>query len=484
MYKEYMSKRFFIPALLGMALIGNQAAPGEESGFVSEPKMASGFTVLDAADANSAFGELVRLIRAGVEEDVILAYIDQSLRLFQLDADGIIYLTDLGAPADVIKAVMEHDERLIDQGISPDPVATETGPDQEMTEVIEEEPEAVTKEYFYERLAPYGVWVHIEGYGRCWRPTVAVYHSGWQPYCDNGRWVHTVQGWYWFSGYSWGSAAFHYGRWFRHSHYGWCWWPDTVWAPSWVCWRYDRSFCGWAPLPPYTVCRSGIGIMYRERRVTAGFDFGLSVDAYTFVATGNFYDPKPSHHRVDRGEAERIYRRTTVFHNIDFDSRQRKVRNTGIPSRDISAAVGKEIRPVSIRHAQGGTAGARKRNVPAAQRPGQVTSQQHQPPTNRRSVEHPNRATQKSTGQGVSRKSAETNGSDHYTHPSSTPKPNRAGTVTPPKKESHPGNRNQGHSARPQPAPEVKPPKKQQTQRPHAPQPKNKGKPAAGEKGN
>ena len=111
--------------------------------------------------------------------------------------------------------------------------------------------------YFYDTLAPYGTWVQVDGYGRCWQPLVVVSEPGWQPYCDRGHWVYTDAGWYWMSDYSWGWAPFHYGRWFHHERFGWVWTPDTVWGPSWVTWRYSDDYCGWAPLPPFTA--------YRER---------------------------------------------------------------------------------------------------------------------------------------------------------------------------------------------------------------------------
>ena len=41
-----------------------------------------------------------------------------------------------------------------------------------------EQPAAVTVNYFYDTLAPYGTWVEVEGYGRCWRPTVVVSEAG------------------------------------------------------------------------------------------------------------------------------------------------------------------------------------------------------------------------------------------------------------------------------------------------------------------
>ena len=84
-------------------------------------------------------------------------------------------------------------------------------------------PTAVTTTYFYDTLSPYGSWIYVNGYGRCWRPSVCVYNPAWQPYCDHGHWVYTNCGWYWYSDYSWGWAPFHYGRWFQHPGMGWCW---------------------------------------------------------------------------------------------------------------------------------------------------------------------------------------------------------------------------------------------------------------------
>lgn len=404
MKKTSLFGLFCVAVILGLGLTGGQLASSEE------PPAQAADTVINAdpgnalrtgMDPKSALAELVRLIQAGVEEDVILAYIDNSLRLFSLDADDIIYLTDLGAPSDVIKAAMAHDERLIQKGLSGG-----AAPVAEAVAEVETQSTEVTRDDFNDTLSPYGAWVHIEGYGRCWRPTVAIYNTGWQPYCDNGRWIYTDHGWYWKSGYSWGSTAFHYGRWFRHSRYGWCWWPDTVWAPSWVCWRYDRSYCGWAPLPPHTVYRSGIGCVYRDSRVVVGFDFGLDVGCFTFVAMQHFYDPKPWLHCVDAGEAARIYSRTTVFQQINYDQRNRRLTNSGIPPRNITAVTRREIRPVPIEHPKGGVAQGRphERIDPngralAVNRPRPVSPQKPaSSSTPHRTTQQPNR----SEGHGVS----------------------------------------------------------------------------------
>ncbi len=335
------------PAILAIVLLlGSTAAQGEETNV---PSVAAGANLPPVAPTNGntniAFDELVRLVQAGVEQGVILGYIENSLRFFNLDADRIIYLTDLGAPSEIIEAAMAHDSRLLQKGIS-----TETEKLPEVAEPSTNQPPEVTVEDFYDTLSPYGSWIYVEGYGRCWQPTVVVYNTGWRPYCDNGRWVYTDCGWYWMSDYSWGWAAFHYGRWFRHARYGWCWWPDTVWSPSWVCWRYDRDYCGWAPLPPHTSYRYGAGIVYRGSRVSVGFNFGLDADCYTFVATRNFCDPKPVLHRVDRQDAQRIYDRTKVFNRMDYDARRQRMVNEGISPTIISTLSSQAVEPVSVRY--------------------------------------------------------------------------------------------------------------------------------------
>src|ERR1043165_7220059 len=99
---------------------------------------------------------------------------------------------------------------------------------------------------FYNELRPYGQWVDDPEYGYVWIPDVG---PGYRPYYTRGHWVMTDYGAMWVSGYSWGWAPFHYGRWVYSSYYGdWVWIPDTEWGPAWVSWRWGGVYCGWAPL--------------------------------------------------------------------------------------------------------------------------------------------------------------------------------------------------------------------------------------------
>jgi hypothetical protein len=299
----------------------------------------------------SPLAQAIRLVQAGVDPDVILAYVTNSISTFNLDSDKIIYLSNLGVPNEITTAMMQRDQVLQQQmaaaantapppAPAPETVATDT-----TDETPPPEPAVVTVDYFQTTLAPYGSWVDIDGYGRCWRPTAVAYSPNWQPYCDRGHWVYSDAGWYWASDYAWG-ATFHYGRWFRDPRFGWCWWPDTTWAPSWVTWRYTDDYCGWAPLPPFAIYRPGVGFVYRGNGVSVGFDFGLSAQFFTFVPTRNFCDPHPRRFRAAPSQVAGIYGRTTVINNINFNNH--RVINNGITVQRIADATRTQIRAVPV----------------------------------------------------------------------------------------------------------------------------------------
>jgi hypothetical protein len=294
--------------------------------------------------------EVIRLAQSGVDEGVILTYITNSAAMFTLGAEEIVYLNDLGVNSIIITALMQRDQGLKKAAAAAPPIAvapTYVNPPQPVV-VQESQPTYVTENYFHDSLSPYGTWIEVEGYGRCWRPTVAITGPMWRPYVDRGHWVHTDAGWYWMSDYSWGSVAFHYGRWFSHPRMGWCWWPDNVWAPSWVSWRYDNDHCGWAPLPPLSYYRAGSGFYYRDRNVGFSFDFGIGVDAFTFVQWGRFCDPRPYQYCLPRNRVNTVYNQTTIINNYG-DGNNNTVINRGISTDRVREHSRGEIRTVSIR---------------------------------------------------------------------------------------------------------------------------------------
>ena len=303
--------------------------------------------------------EVIKLAQSGVDETVILAYVTNSPAVFTLGAEEIVYLNDLGVANSVTTAMIQHDQALksawanaapavapvIEQPVAAAP--TYVNPPTPAP-AVESQPVYVSDNYFSDTLSPYGTWVEVDGYGRCWRPTVAISSSDWQPYRDRGRWVHTDAGWYWMSDYSWGSVAFHYGRWFSHPRWGWCWWPDTVWAPSWVTWRYDNDNCGWAPLPPRSYFRPGTGFYFGDRAVGLSFDFGLNVGLFTFVPWGRFCDPYPYRYCLSRPRSVAIYNQTTVINNLAVGNNNRII-NRGIALDRVREHTHTEIRTVSLR---------------------------------------------------------------------------------------------------------------------------------------
>ena len=302
----------------------------------------------------SPLADVVKMLQAGVDINTIKSYVLNCQTAFNLDADKILFLKDEGAPSDLINAMLDRDKALYAATFIPAPVPT-TAPETTVTTTdttIPQDttppptPPEVTPADFNQSLTPYGTWVDIDGYGRCWRPTVAIYDSGWSPYCDRGHWVYTDFGWYWDSDYAWG-VAFHYGRWFHHPHSGWCWYPDTVWAPSWVTWRSDAQNCGWAPLPPFAVFRPGTGFFYRGVRVGADFDFGLGADSFVFVGADHFFERHPRSFRAGPEQASEVFRHTAVVNN--FDARNRFLANRGMVVERLAGVTHHPIATVPIR---------------------------------------------------------------------------------------------------------------------------------------
>ena len=285
--------------------------------------------------------DLIKLARSGVSESLMLKFIQNTPGAFGLGAAEIIYLNDLGVSETIINAMMERD-----RAYATAPQAAPTAPAPAPAPVVVVEPAPVTVNYFNETLSPYGTWVEVDGYGRCWQPTVIAYQTDWQPYRDRGRWIYSDCGWYWASDYSWGNIAFHYGRWFRDSHRGWCWSPDTIWAPAWVSWRNNNDYCGWAPLPPAAHYRPGIGFTYYDRNVGFSFDFGLRSDCYTFVSRNRFTDSHLRSHTRPHHEVTQIFNNTTVNNHYSDGGRSGRVFNHGIAPAVITAGTANQIRPV------------------------------------------------------------------------------------------------------------------------------------------
>jgi hypothetical protein len=339
----FCSKTIIIFLAVAMAAAAGTISPAQDQPM---PPLAGDSALPASIVPGSPLAQVVKMLQAGVDAGTIKSYILNSQSAFNLDADQILFLKDEGAPSDLINAMLERDKALYAATIVPAPapapatVSTDTAaPD------TAPPPTEVTDNYFDDTLAPYGSWVDVEGYGRCWRPTAVIYDSAWRPYGDRGHWVYTDYGWYWDSDYSWG-LTFHYGRWFHHARFGWCWYPDTQWAPSWVTWRSGGDYCGWAPLPPLAEFRPGIGFFYRGARVAMDFDFGLGADSFMFVSPEHFCDRRPRNFFIEPQHAALIYRQTKVINNFSVNSRT--IENRGIAVEHITSATHRTIAPVHV----------------------------------------------------------------------------------------------------------------------------------------
>jgi hypothetical protein len=187
-------------------------------------------------------------------------------------------------------------------------------------------------EVFDDRLEPYGDWVIIEGYGRVWRPRVAVTVAGWSPYVY-GHWVFTDYGWMWVTDHDWGSDPYRYGRWTVVAGTGWVWCPDTVWGPAWVEWRWCDGYVGWAPLP--------YGFRWGVRAEPA-----VVVSAFVFVPTPHFLDARVSLSLVEPAARVAIFERSRPI--LETRSQGGFVFGVGPEPRAISAATGVEVRAAVV----------------------------------------------------------------------------------------------------------------------------------------
>jgi hypothetical protein len=319
--------------------------------------------------------EIVQLAQSGVGDDVLLAFVENSPTRYKLELEEILYLHDLGISSEVIAGLVRHGQSSPEVApplaatapepstpaenvnTNPPPPTAEAAPTDANAYAVTPPVEQVNNNYFYQSLAPYGSWIDVPAYGWCWQPTVAVADGSWRPYCHRGRWLWSDCGWYWQSDYAWGWAPFHYGRWHCSPAYGWVWYPDTVWAPAWVTWRYSNSYCGWAPLPPGSHFDVGIGFRFNGGHVGVGFGFGLASDCYTFVPTARFCDRTPWYHRLPPNQVVSIYNRTTTINNYTGGPNNGTVVNLGPGENAIAAVSRSEIRKVTLRdmNPRGGT---------------------------------------------------------------------------------------------------------------------------------
>lgn len=370
--------------------------------------------------------DVLRLSQTAVGEAVVLAYIEGLKEPFTLNADQVIYLSDLGLTSPVISALVKKagstgndiatatpvPESLpapapanvstnapagaappapgslpVPGAPQPAPAAPVYGPAQAAPApaappapagtapvVVAAPPQAVSYTTFHDSLAPYGTWVLVEPYGWCWQPAVVAVTPTWQPYCDGGQWLWTDYGWYWQSTYSWGWAPFHYGRWHRSARMGWVWAPGCDWGPAWVSWRYSDAFCGWAPLPPECRWSAGIGFSWVSGGVAVSVGFGLFNDCWYACSWNRFRDPGLHRWALDRPRLNQFVNNSRVAvggdNSVNISGNNNTVIiNNGLPVDQVRRHSRDEVRKVAVSDAASPKAAQRAMRGAATARP-------------------------------------------------------------------------------------------------------------------
>ena len=351
-------------------------------------------TADDAADAANdlplppnfpaSLAQVVKLTRAGLGGEVVLAYVQNSALHYAPTADEMIYLHRVGVAEDVLAALIKHRVtpgtpppgaagsnlagasttpateasdnasppvlRDASSGPRADEVALPTSPASSPAAYHAESPSASATAappthppadsdagFFFEDLAPYGDWLQTPDGEWVWQPTVQQAVPDWAPYRDNGQWLFTDAGWAWQSTYPWGWAPFHYGRWFNAPVGGWTWQPGHTWSPAWVSWRKSNSYFGWAPLPP------GVGLNVEYALMNPGhLDYDLTAGSYTFVPASKFLSRNLSRHTVSASKTASLLAASVAI---------APSRRLGIPPEEVAAAVHLPITPLPLRDA-------------------------------------------------------------------------------------------------------------------------------------
>lgn len=336
--------------------------------------------------AGEGIDDVMKLAKAGLSQDVLMAFVDACTAPLDPTADEIKALRDAGVSPTVIVAMIDHgkppstgaqqaqpasetsssqstnppqengDESTTNATYQPPPDSAGNSNSPITTTALAPPQEDANISYFYETLAPHGSW-HQSSNGYVWRPNVVSSQPDWRPYANDGHWVWTDAGWYWESGYPWGWAAFHYGRWHSDSELGWVWSPDTTWAPAWVSWRHSDSYYGWAPLPPEARYESGVGFSFHDKHVDVNLDFGLNERDYAFVPSDRFLDLNLGVAVVSRSNAESVYRQTTVVNNT-YVFTGNQIVNNGVPFTQVEQRTHRRLDTVRIAdaHFAAGTA--------------------------------------------------------------------------------------------------------------------------------
>src|SRR6185436_17214654 len=126
----------------------------------------------DSVAVSPGLAEIAKLAQAGVSEEVMLAYVDKYSGSFNVGADQILYLNDLGVSSTVITSMLKHDGSTtadVAAATSPAPVPANAPGTPVYTEAtaptvataVAPPPTSTEVSYFYDSLSPYGSWIYL-----------------------------------------------------------------------------------------------------------------------------------------------------------------------------------------------------------------------------------------------------------------------------------------------------------------------------------
>jgi hypothetical protein len=193
---------------------------------------------------------------------------------------------------------------------------------------------------YEQELSPYGRWVDVEHWGRCWVPNDR--RADWRPYTV-GHWQYSDSGWLWVSDGAearWGIITYHYGRWFPDRRHGWCWLPGSVWAPAWVAWREGHGYCAWAPLAPILSDGVILNASIVDRYCPADWFIGCETRYLT--------SPQLSQYIVVNNPT--IINQTTDITNVTYQNDRAVIR--GVEVAAVEKASGRKIERVQLTEAK------------------------------------------------------------------------------------------------------------------------------------
>ncbi len=187
---------------LGPLMSGSVALAATDTPPASSAPAASAFKPQLSAPTRG----VAKMLTSGVSEEVVKAYIQNAPSTFNLNADDIIRLQEMGVSGSLTTEMLKHDKAFRENaGVSALPPAAPLG-QPSMTASIAPGPGAaapVSDYDVYDNLAPYGYWNELPEYGWCW-----------QPYS-----------WIGYNAYPWAWLGF--GYWSNFPGRGWCWLPHS-----------------------------------------------------------------------------------------------------------------------------------------------------------------------------------------------------------------------------------------------------------------